>query len=322
MLPIPRWLTDLWLGSAPVEFESSFGLHDSVERLKAATRRSVFSSMAQQEAVGTVSKSRVSLQRVIPMVGNSFKPFYRGRFVERNGKVILTGRFSMNRLIKAFMALWFGGLAFFVLLGLLSLVRQPQKAVVPALAGVGITAAGVALVWFGKWLSRNDPAWLSDVIRGALCAQAGVPPARIDTATPRAYSSGQPSSAMTLVTVALALMGALCVLGAILGIRSAHTAPNGFAVQYFSNGISRFLSGMYGAVMLALAFGVYRRRLLAWRAALVLLAGGWVYSVAEILAMNNPHFDHRMAIFFSVASLFVMIVWIRWWYAQRIHFRE
>jgi hypothetical protein len=104
-----RWITNWWRGSPPVEFASSFGLSESVERLKAATRRSVFSVLARQEAVGTVTESRVSLQRVIPMMGNSFKPFYRGRFIEVDGNVILTGRFTMHWLVKVFMTFWFGG---------------------------------------------------------------------------------------------------------------------------------------------------------------------------------------------------------------------
>jgi hypothetical protein len=105
-----RWISDVWRGSAAVEFASSYGLSESVERLKAATRRSVFSGLSKQEAVGAVKESRVSLQRVIPMVGNSFKPFYRGGFIERNGKVILVGRFTMHWVVKVFLAVWFGAI--------------------------------------------------------------------------------------------------------------------------------------------------------------------------------------------------------------------
>jgi hypothetical protein len=32
---------------------------------------------------------------------------------------------------------------------------------------------GVGLVWFGKWLARNDAAWLTDVVKRALGATAG-----------------------------------------------------------------------------------------------------------------------------------------------------
>jgi hypothetical protein len=317
-----QWLTNLWLGSAPVEFESSFGLNESVERLKAATRRSLFSSFAQQEAVGTVKESRVSLRRVIPMVSNGFKPCYRGRFIERNGTVILTGRFGMHWFAKAFMTLWFGMLACFVLFGSALLVRHPGKAMSMALAGVGMMAAGVAVVWFGKWLARNDRAWLSNVIRGALCAQTGAQGTRGNTVDPTPSISGRPSMVIALVTAALVFMGVLCLAGAILGIQSMHARPDNVGVVYFSNSASRFASAAYGAAMLALAAGIYRRRLLAWRAGFWLLAGGWVYSVAEILVVNRAHIDYRFAMFFCLASLFVTIVWIRWWYAQRIQFQE
>jgi hypothetical protein len=321
MLPMIRWITDLWLGSTPVEFQSSFGLSESVDRLKSATRRSVFSVLAQQEAVGTVKESRVSLQRVIPMVGNSFKPFYRGRFIERDGKVVLTGRFTMHWLAKVFVAFWFGGIGCLFLLASVQAALYPQKA--PFVSFVGMLAAGTALLWFGKWLARNDAAWLSDVIRGALCAQVPVQPSRTDTANPSAYSSRLPPTAITLVAVALVLMGLLGLSAAIFDIQYAHFSPNGHVIRNFSNGISRYLVAGYGATMLALAVGVYRRRLLAWRAGIGLLAVGWVYSVVELLvAKNGTHLDYRVGIVFCVASLFVTIFWARWWYAQRVHFHE
>jgi hypothetical protein len=58
-----------------------------VTRLQAATRRSAFGVLGQQAAAGPVGESRVRLQRVIPMVGNSFKPFFLGRFEARDDGV-------------------------------------------------------------------------------------------------------------------------------------------------------------------------------------------------------------------------------------------
>jgi hypothetical protein len=108
----------------------------------------------------------------------------------------------------------------------------------------------------------------------------------------------------------------------ISGIQSAHTGPNGLVVKYFPNIISRFVTAGYGTLMLTLALGIYRRRVLAWRAGLGLIAGSWVYSVVEILSKDNAQTYHGMAIVFCVASLAVVVVWIRWWYAQRIHFQD
>ena len=188
-----RWLADLWLGSAPVEFESSFGMQESVERLRAATRRFHFLPATQQEAVGAVTESRVSVQRQIPMKSNAFKPFYRGRFIERNGKVVLTGRFNLHWFTKAFMTLWFGLLVCFAVPGSVLAALHHQNAMHGALGSVAMLAAGISLVFHGKWLTHNDPAWLSEVIRGALCAQGGAPGARAGAANRIANSSASPS---------------------------------------------------------------------------------------------------------------------------------
>jgi len=247
-----RWISDVWRGSAAVEFASSYGLSESVERLKAATRRSVFSGLSQQEAVGAVKESRVSLQRVTPMVGNSFKPFYRGRFIERNGKVILVGRFTMHWVVKVFLAVWFGAIGCFTLLTSILAVIHPQTAARGPLFGLGMIVAGTALVWTGRWFARNDAAWLSDVIRDALCAEVLVQPPRTDTFTSAPNSYRQPATTMTVVTVALALMATVCWSGAILGIQSVSTGPNGFVVTYFPDMLSRYLAAGLGTAMLLL----------------------------------------------------------------------
>src|SRR5215469_18474481 len=104
------------MATTSIEFQSAFGLGESVDRLKAATRRSVFVSMARQAAVGRVSAERVVLQRVIPMFGNSFKPFFVGRFIERDGRVFLVGQFRMLWLVRVFMTFWFGMIALMAVL--------------------------------------------------------------------------------------------------------------------------------------------------------------------------------------------------------------
>ncbi len=166
------WLPAFIYGHEPARFESDFNLAESVERLRAATTRSAFSSFHKQSASGTVNEHRVSLQRVIPMVSNSFKPFFVGAFEVVNGRVILAGRFTMNWFAKVFMAFWFGFILFWTSLATVSVIAHPQSGQwwFP-LFGLGMAAAGVALVKVGKWFSRNDVAWLSELIRIALSAR-------------------------------------------------------------------------------------------------------------------------------------------------------
>jgi hypothetical protein len=103
-----QWFWRLLYESTRVEFRSAYGLAESVARLRAATKRSVFSSLGETAAVGKVSEEGVRLQRVIPMVGNSFKPFFVGHFEVRDGVTVLIGRFSMWTFAKVFMTGWLG----------------------------------------------------------------------------------------------------------------------------------------------------------------------------------------------------------------------
>jgi hypothetical protein len=148
-----------WLyGSVPAEFESRFGLKDSVGRLSAATRRSAF-PVTEPVAVGQVSEDRVSIRRMDPLGRNSFAPCFIGEFRERQNGVVLTGHFALPRSVQVFMAIWLG-FAFFI--GLVALASGlPLRAVM-------LIGMGVAGVLFGKWLSRDDIPWLSRVIQDAL----------------------------------------------------------------------------------------------------------------------------------------------------------
>jgi hypothetical protein len=158
-----------------VEFKSAYGLAESVARLQAATSRFSLRKMADQVAMGTVSERRVLLQRVIPTLENSFKPFFRGRFEQRGAEVHLIGRFAMFWPVKVFMTLW--------LIVTLSMafpvawrhVGVPLEVAPPRGVPLLMFGFGVLLVIAGKWFGRHDEAWLSDVIRKALDA----PPPRL-----------------------------------------------------------------------------------------------------------------------------------------------
>jgi hypothetical protein len=163
-----RGLFDFLWGSVPAEFQSRFGLDESVRRLSNATRRFVF-LITRSVAVGKVSRDRVSLCRVMPFYGNFF--FFVGKFREQDGRVVLSGVFALSDSFKALMTFWLG---FFVLwtslviLGLL--IRGDPPLWWFLLGGVGMLGAGLTFVWLLKWMSRNDVVWLSRLIQDALSA--------------------------------------------------------------------------------------------------------------------------------------------------------
>ena len=166
MLPNDRYF---FFSATSASFESRYGLQESVERLRAVTKRTLFGSLTAQAAVGKVSEKRVSLQRSIPFVGNSFKPFFIGRFEQSERGTFLIGHFTMHWLVKTFMTFWFGFIVLWTVLALVGVLLSHQTDAwsFPAF-GTGMLIFGVLLVQVGKWFARNDIAWLSDVINSAL----------------------------------------------------------------------------------------------------------------------------------------------------------
>jgi hypothetical protein len=163
-----RWFFQMIYGSTLITFNSSYDLPKSVARLRAVTNISVF-SLRQSAVTGVVMEQKVALHRSTPFVGNSFKPYFMGRFSSNNDQVVLIGRFTMHWYVKTFMTIWFGFLSLMIVLVLFATIWQNQPAGwQSALFCVGMFSAGTLLVWSGQRLAHQDIAWLSDVIRKAL----------------------------------------------------------------------------------------------------------------------------------------------------------
>jgi hypothetical protein len=309
--------------STPAEFKSAFGLKESVEHLRSVTRRSAFGVLAQQAAAGPVSETRVRLQRVIPMVGNSFKPFFFGRFEQRGDEIYLAGRFALLRMVKVFMTLWLGAvLAFGIVAGLALPAAAAWKG---ALFSLAMFAAGLGLIGLGKWFARNDIAWLSDVIGVALGApkSAGVSGQSSPSLAAPLPVSTVPPTVLRVTALVLFLSGLACVLGAAAGVSSWHVNFEGHAaVTHFSSSTSRLVIGACGLVMGVLSIGVYRSRPWAWSGMLVFIVASGVLAIPQVFL--DPHFPDISGLraIFGVLMLAVTAYWGWWWYAQRVHFKR
>jgi hypothetical protein len=300
-----RWFVNLIYGSISVEWESAYGLEESVSRLRAATKRSVFSALAEPAAVGTVTESRVKLQRVIPMVRNSFKPFLVGQFVKRGEHVFLVGRFTMLGFVKVFMTVWFGFLFVFGVAAPFAQTTSKSFTLAFVFGPITMCGFGVGLVWFGKWLARNDAAWLADVVYRAIGATAGSSDGAqtIPAATAPPVFAGRPMVVIVTAGV-LGLMGAINFVGVV-----------------WVSAAFRYVAAAEGALLLAIAVGIFMRWRIAWMAGFLMIAGAWTYSVASLYLMNDRMgLPLAMKIVFAGFGLVVTAYWGRWWYAQRVHF--
>jgi hypothetical protein len=310
-------IRNLWSGSEPVAFVSAYGLAESVARLKAATRPWSLFRVAEQAAVGRVSETRVSLRRVVPMFGNGFKPVFTGRFSQVNGQLVLTGRFGLSWFVKLFMAYWFGFCALFLLLSLLAAAQKPAAAWM-SLAGVGMFALGLGMTRLFAWFSRGDAPWLSQVIRTALHAPLS-PEAAL--ALPASPPSDARPRFILIVTGVFCLFGVVSLVGALPGMGAGSIYAGGGLIERYPQAV-RVGIVVNGLMLLACAYGIYRRYLFAWWAGFVVLLLGQVYFVVDLFIRGDLSKTPIPATPFAVASLIVATIWGCWWYAQRVHFRR
>ena len=292
-----RWLKNLLFESTPAEFHSDYSLDESVQHLAAVTSRWGL-SMSQTQAVGKVSADKVRLQRVIPMVRNSFKPFFTGHFETRDGRTVLTGHFAIPIAARIFMVIWLTMATLFTLAVLAGDRRSAHEnpAWLPLFALL-FPAAGIGLIVLGKWFARNDVTWLSDVMTRALSTPGDI--------TPQKPSANLPGAPEVLKLVAVFLAAAAIVSGVAV-INAPQMLPPRWHSMYVAFAILDFV----------LAIGVWYRRPWAWWGGFILLAATMIAPLVT-LPTATRQLPLLFQAAFAVCLLLVAGSWGAWWYAKR-----
>jgi hypothetical protein len=157
--------------SVTATFSTPLPVELAVVRLRAATEPSILGTQ-KEAAVGTVTRQRVFLHRLVPGTGNSFKPIFVGRFEVEEGRTQLRGVFTMHWLVKLFMLFWYGGCVYWIALAIpKALDERGTMMFVPAL-GVVMILAGASMVLFFGSLANDDRPFLEEVIGKALAGSA------------------------------------------------------------------------------------------------------------------------------------------------------
>ncbi len=123
--------------------------------------------------VGSVRETSFRLRKRI-YYRNSFQYSLSGELIDDHGQTRLHCRIGLHPLVRIFFTVWFGG----VLLGcgMANGCRRAHGALPPNWwPGAGVPfltlAGGFALLMFGKYLARDEPAFLIDFLRRGLDAR-------------------------------------------------------------------------------------------------------------------------------------------------------
>ena len=163
-----KWIFDFLYGTEQFQIEFDVPIDVAVTNLQSRVSGPVLSLLGSEGMVGQVSNHRVKLQRVIPMVGNSFKPFLIGSFSTSGNKTVLSGVFRFHRIVQAFLTFWFTFSALLIVLLSVTAFANPAESWFVPFFGVLFLAGGVAMVNIGRWFARNDKEWLKRNIHDAV----------------------------------------------------------------------------------------------------------------------------------------------------------
>jgi hypothetical protein len=236
------------------------------------------------------------------MVRNSFQPIFIGRFESRRGCLVLAGKFTVSPVVKIVMTFWFAMVGVFALAALIgAYAPQGPHALLFRLQPFLMICFGFAIVAAGKWLARNDAAWLTRVISEAL-GDARAPVTRADADA----SVGGPPVVLKVAAGFLLLSG---LMSLAMGMSKITLLPPAW-------------NEVFGLASIALAAGVWNRMRWAWWGGFLVLGvsplAAW-FAVPPGIGAVVPK-QLLSAMFLAFGGL-ITAVWGRWWYAQRRHFR-
>ena len=160
-------------------FTSQYSPQESAQRLRANIEASIWKTWSTTCVVGKATDRRICLVWHRANIKNSFQPIFRGVFEIENGTTIIKGRFGMHWFVKIFLTIWFGGL----ILGSIVCVHlgyqkfgteifNPDDRLFELLKYLGYIAllglAGVGLIAWGKYISRDSLEKITEVIENSL----------------------------------------------------------------------------------------------------------------------------------------------------------
>jgi hypothetical protein len=171
---------------ALLELFSPLPPEECVERLCAATDPDGgFSFFGGNPVVGRISGRTVRLRKRI-YYGNSFQILFTGTLQPAGAGTMLRGRFGIQRWVWGFMVFWFafnslvGGILFVATL--VTVLGGPMQAKGDPWVGLvvppGLVLFGAGLLWFGRYLARDEPEFLRGFLVEVLEASCAATPER------------------------------------------------------------------------------------------------------------------------------------------------
>lgn len=164
-----------------VKFQSPFSIEETQEKLAKVTANLVYSDLAPAIRFlcigstdgflfsGKVSNGKVRLSRVKMYWHNSFKPYFYGKIVSIDNKVMLEGKFTMHTVVKIFVSIGLaitGVFCIMLIFGILDDVNGLIAQILIKLLTLSLIAGGLIIfVKAVKELGKKDIEWIKTKLK-------------------------------------------------------------------------------------------------------------------------------------------------------------
>lgn len=146
-IKLPDPLEEMWFGEPCPSIRTPMSLELIQKRIN-ETLPSGFSSFFGNGLRGSVIENNITLYWTTSGFANAWRPVFRGIITKSEMETIIEGRFTSFRLTQIFCALWFGFLAFFAAIGIITIIFS--------IAAIVMIALGVGMVKFGQKTSHLE----------------------------------------------------------------------------------------------------------------------------------------------------------------------
>jgi hypothetical protein len=160
----------------PVELVSPLPRDEVVRRLRAAVD-SEWTFAGGKSVVGHIGDDRFRLRWRIGY-RNSFQTFMFGSVKSDGSGARIVARSGMHPFAAAFMALWIAAVTMLAVVAVSGVIGAPDDAAAQGviwLVPVFMAGFGFALVWLGRWFSRNERARLIEFLQTTVGAKPAQP---------------------------------------------------------------------------------------------------------------------------------------------------
>jgi hypothetical protein len=156
---------------------SPFTPVDCAKRLREAVDEGAMVSFfraGSKPVIGKVSEFSLTLNKRINY-RNSYQPYLTATMRPELGGTAISGVLAMHPFVRIFNVVWFGFVTIIFLgMGWASLSGKrgdSRETSLMLIVPLGMLCFGIGLIWFGRFLARNEPKFLEDFLIQTLDAR-------------------------------------------------------------------------------------------------------------------------------------------------------